>query len=96
MPRAIEPLLRLTVNLRSAEELAALGERVSALRDEVRAKGMKVGIALHRWLEADCIELVLFPGTPAAKTEAEALLLEGFDVGFPDVESAVTDPGPTA
>ena len=88
MVRKLEPLLRMTVDLSEPADLQLLSAKVAALRELVRDQGMKVGIALHRWLDASRIDLVLFPGTPAAKTEAEELLRLGFDVGFPDFEAA--------
>lgn len=98
MSRQIEPLLRMTVDLSEPADLELLSVKVAELRELVRARGMKVGIALHRWLDASRIDLVLFPGTPAAKTEAEGFLKLGFDVGFPDFEAATQDqePGPEA
>ena len=84
--RIVQPLLRMTVDLADVEAIAALGQTVTELRDRVKVEGLKVGIALHRWLTATEVELVLYPGTPAAKPEAERLLREGFDVGFPEFE----------
>jgi hypothetical protein len=77
-----------TVDLSEPADLELLSAKVAELRELVRAQGMKVGIALHRWLDASRIDLVLFPGTPAAKTEAEDFLKLGFDVGFPDFDAA--------
>jgi len=92
--KATKPLFDSVFDQRDVADGHRFMRLIEDLKAKVTSEGITHGILLHRWEDASHVRVVVFPGTPAGKEAAEAMLGEGFVEGPfapPQAEPSLSD-----